>query len=219
MQTLLASPYRIKQKRRRRRKIVSVRQHYNYLRDGYEAQNGRYTQSDPIGLAGGISTYGYVDGNPIGLIDFLGLCSSKCRDPAAPHHVVLKSLEPMSFIGRLIGGNNAGAMVATYEVQDENNNPILGRHYIQEHLSRPAQRSNTTDWTLLMWSRITDIHDFYSPTQARRQGVENSLLWVDQWFSVKDEAGCVTNLSTVMRTYVLFENGVQTKNITRTIVK
>lgn len=52
--------------------------HYNYFRD-YDPKTGRYIQPDPIGLAGGISSFSYVGGRPISAVDRLGLAEWHVR--------------------------------------------------------------------------------------------------------------------------------------------
>ncbi len=51
---------------------IESRLYYNYFRD-YDPSTGRYIQSDPIGLDGGLNTYLYAGGNPLRYVDPMGL--------------------------------------------------------------------------------------------------------------------------------------------------
>jgi RHS repeat-associated protein len=46
-----------------------------YMRNRYyNPQTGTFTQQDPIGLAGGLNTYGFANGDPVSYSDPFGLC-------------------------------------------------------------------------------------------------------------------------------------------------
>jgi len=57
--------------------------HYNYFRT-YDPSTGRYLESDPIGLAGGLNSYGYAHQNPSLFVDPDGL-NPLLRDPVKRH--------------------------------------------------------------------------------------------------------------------------------------
>ncbi len=74
--------------------------HYNLFRY-YDPDCGRFTQQDPIGLAGGINLYQYAP-NALGWVDPWGL-SRKCKDPSkeatqwqGPHNKDYKGIDSYS---------------------------------------------------------------------------------------------------------------------------
>jgi RHS repeat-associated protein len=87
--------------------------HYNYLRD-YDPATGRYVESDPIGLKGGINTYSYANANPVVLFDSLGLkVEVRCRSVGNPSNMSFRAM-----VAALLGGEHCFLVVSCDQIPE-----------------------------------------------------------------------------------------------------
>lgn len=100
---------------------------YNYFRN-YQPATGRYDKSDPIGLAGGLNSYAYVNGNPLHYADQIGLSglSTLYMPDDAPLVVLARDLAAMGayFEGRAT--DNQALVDTAAGVLNENKEANIG---------------------------------------------------------------------------------------------
>jgi RHS repeat-associated protein len=106
--------------------------HYNYFRD-YDPQLGRYVQSDPLGIEGGIDTYNYVEASPLNLVDPYGL------NPATAVGAGIGTAAlpgPGTVVGAIIG-TGVGIWIG-YEITKSDVTPMASSKAEKERASRLA---------------------------------------------------------------------------------
>jgi RHS repeat-associated protein len=117
--------------------------HQNHFRD-FDPAVGGYVESDRIGLRGGVNTYAYAEGNPVGNYDSKGLASSSLAETIGQIQAV--------GLGNAWQASNDATDAAQAAVDAVNNNEIWGG--IEGLHNGPADAFRHCTWSCLMTRSI-----------------------------------------------------------------
>ncbi|MGZ5100426.1 MAG: RHS repeat-associated core domain-containing protein, partial [Usitatibacter sp.] len=108
--------------------------HYNYRRD-YDPRIGRYVESDPIGLRGGLNTYAYVENDTLRKADPTGLFVPPPPGSVAGAAAAQGSAAAAGGIGRGSAGGSALGSALSRALNDAKRGACRTRCYINYEAS------------------------------------------------------------------------------------
>ncbi|MEG2805075.1 RHS repeat-associated core domain-containing protein [Stenotrophomonas sp.] len=129
---------------------------YNYQRD-YDPVIGRYSQSDPVGLVGGISSYQYTYGRPVDVADPLGLRPLNAQEGSFIHSIFGECFDVDSIDLRITKNERASSLVGGRV-------DLQSRYFINEELGNGVNladlhaRAVFAHEVLHIWQRRQGAH-------------------------------------------------------------
>lgn len=144
--------------------------HYNYFRD-YDPSIGRYGESDPVGLRGGLNTYVYVGAKPLLYSDPQGLWAwwiHKMMTEEALERVKCKGMEPLPLAVSYVDErefSQTAAYASWHNMRPPWRTPEEGQQDVEDTLRKARASCNLDDLALA-------LHTTQDGTSPSHRGVQ-----------------------------------------------
>jgi len=177
----------------------------------YDPLAGRFTQPDPIGLAGGLNVYGFAAGDPVNFTDPFGLCAPACTLPGlvvaggaivvagAAILVVQQGGNPLEIfeatgeaVRSLIGGALAAVSKKRHETHLRGHEAVIERHFMWLAGGGPPDKDpnrGADDWKKHIRKHIRLIRDRLERMSGNRRTREEWLRKLEEWERRLEEFG------------------------------